>query len=156
MGAGTAFIGMLTAAVSMVVLRYLRGVHVSMVTLSFGIYGTLISAIGCTIISRFDLPSTGEHIALALCLSICTFFAQVGITIAMKYEQAGAVAIVRSCDTIFAFILQFIVLGTTPDKYSLMGAGLIISCVLMIAFRKWVTTLSEKHPARRRFWFVLK
>ncbi|ODN00887.1 Solute carrier family 35 member G1 [Orchesella cincta] len=156
MGAGYAFVGMLTAAVSMVVLRYLRGVHVSMVTLTFGMWGTLISGIGSTIIERFDVPTTAEHIVLALCLAAATFFAQVGITIAMKYEQAGAVAIVRSCDTIFAFVLQFLILGTVPDLFSLIGAVLIISCVLMIAFRKWVSTLPEKHSARKRYWFVLK
>ncbi|CAL8125747.1 unnamed protein product [Orchesella dallaii] len=156
MGAGFAFVGMLTAAVSMVVLRYLRGVHVSMVTLTFGMWGTLISAIASAIIGRFDVPENAEHLVLALCLAATTFCAQVGITMAMKYEQAGAVAILRSCDSIYAFILQFLILGIVPDKFSLIGAALIISCVLMIAFRKWVSTLPEKHPARRRYWFVLK
>lgn len=147
---------MLTAAVSMVVLRYLRGVHVSMVTFTFGVYGTLISVVSCSIIGRFDMPSTAEEIALVACLATTTFFAQVGITLAMRYEQAGAVAIIRSCDTIFAFILQFLVFGTLPDNYSLIGAALIFSCVIMIAFRKWISTLSEKNPLRKRYWFVLK
>lgn len=74
----------------------------------------------------------------------------------MHYEQAAAVAVTRSSDAIFAFFLQFVVLGVVPDWYSLLGALLILFCVIMVAIRKWISTLPEKHPSRKRLWFVLK
>ena len=140
----------------MVILRYVRGVHVSLASLGFGFWGTVICLIWSLVIRRFDRPETPKEITLTICMAGVTFGTQYLLGFAMKHEHAGMVAIVRSCDAVFAFLLQFLLLGTRPDLWSLIGAILITACVVMVAFRKWVGTLDDKNPYRKRFWFVLK
>ncbi|ODN00873.1 Solute carrier family 35 member G1 [Orchesella cincta] len=117
MGTGFATLSMLAATLSLVVLRYLRGVHVAVVTLAFGFWGTLLSFACSVAIERFDVPQTNEDWILIVCLAVAAFFSQTAITLAMKYEHAGAVVIVGTCDTIFAFILQYFLLGESPDIF---------------------------------------
>ncbi len=38
---------------------------------------------------------------------------------------------------------------------SLTGAGVIIFCVVLTTFRKWIGSLPEGHPVKERFWFVM-
>ncbi|CAL8125749.1 unnamed protein product [Orchesella dallaii] len=156
MGTIFATLSMLAATLSMVVLRYLRDVHVAVVTLAFGFWGTVLSLACSGAVERFDVPQTNEDWILIVCLAVAAFFSQTAITLAMKYEHAGAVVIVGTCDTIFAFILQYFLLDVSPDIFSIFGAALIILSVSLIVFRKWVDSLNETHSTRKKFWFVLK
>jgi len=119
MGVMFSTLAMLTVTLSLVVLRYLRGVHVSVVTLAFGFWGTILS-LGCSAtVERFDIPETTKDWVLMCCLALAAFFSQTAIALAMKYEHAGAVVIVSTCDTIMSFGLQYFILGDKPDIYRL-------------------------------------
>ena len=117
MGTFFATLSMLAATLSMVVLRYLRGVHVGVVTLAFGFWGTLLSLACSATVERLDVPQTRNDWLLIVLLAVSAFFSQTAITLAMKYEHAGAVVIVGTCDTIMSFILQYLLLGDKPDTY---------------------------------------
>ncbi len=157
MGTFYATLEMFSTTLSNVVLRYLKGVHVSVITLAYGFWGTILSII-CTFLvtNHLDIPQTTNEWLLMGGLTITAFCSQTAITLAMKYENAGTVVIVRTLDTVMSFLLQYLVLGVVPDKYSILGALLIVLCVSLITFRKWISSLPEKHSMRQQCWIVLK
>ncbi|ODN00885.1 Solute carrier family 35 member G1 [Orchesella cincta] len=154
-GAGFSFASVLTATMVFVIIRYLKDVHFSMLTLVLGCWGTVVSIIGSVIVGEFRLPQSLEHWALAVALAVITLLGQVLLTLALQCEQAGPVSLIRTADCLFAFVLQFVLLNTLPDLFSLTGASIIIFCVILTAFRKWISTLPKEHPARKKFSFVL-
>ncbi|CAL8125739.1 unnamed protein product [Orchesella dallaii] len=154
-GAGFSVASMLTATMVFVIIRYLKDVHVSVLTLVLGCWGTFVSIVGSVIVGEFRLPHSLEHWALAGALAVITLLGQILLTLALQCEQAGPVALIRTADCLFAFVLQFILLNTLPDMFSLTGASIIIFCVALTAFRKWISTLPTNHPTRKRFSFVL-
>ncbi len=108
---------MLTATMVFVIIRYLKDVHVSLMTLFLGCWGTAQSIICSVVIGEFKLPQSLEHWLLAGALAGITLLGQVTMTLALQCEQAGSVAVVRTCDCLFAFLLQFVLLSTVPDLY---------------------------------------
>ena len=59
--------------------------------------------------------------------------ALVFMNLALDSEDASKVAILRSCDVLFSFILQYIILGVNADILSVMGAVFILSCTFLLA-----------------------
>jgi drug/metabolite transporter (DMT)-like permease len=86
-------------------------------TLVFGVIGVLQAAILSQTMGNFTLPAGLYDSLLLSGLALLSFIGQMTIILALKFEQAGPVALVRSCDVIFGFVLQFIFLGVVPDAY---------------------------------------
>lgn len=95
---------MILAAAILVIQRYLRNSHFSLISLSSGVWGTLQCVIFAFAIGVFKLPQNATDAMYGVALAVITFFAQSFIIIALKFEQAGPVAVVQSCDVIFAFL----------------------------------------------------
>lgn len=108
---------MFAATMVLIIIRYLKDVHVSLLTFVLGVWGTLLSVVCSLIIGEFKLPETLEHWVLAGALAGITLLGQVTMTLALQCEQAGSVAVVRTCDCLFAFLLQFLLFGTVPDWF---------------------------------------
>lgn len=108
---------MILAAAILVIQRYLRTSHFSLISLSSGLWGTLICVILTFAIGAFKLPENSTDALYGVALAVLTFFAQSFIVIACKFEQAGPIAVVQSCDVIFAFLWQFAFLGVVPDYF---------------------------------------
>jgi drug/metabolite transporter (DMT)-like permease len=106
---------MILAAVSYTVLRYIRKVHYSVSTFLFGLWGSLETLSLALIFQVFSLPSSYKEWGLAATLAGLTFVGQCAIVLAMKSEQAGPVALVRTFDVIFGFALQILIMGLIPD-----------------------------------------
>lgn len=85
-------------------------------TLTVGLVGVFLSLPLFLIFEEWDsiIPVYAE--AMAMTMSFLMAFCAMGsIFLALKMENAGLVALVRSCDVIFAFLLQYIFLGVEPD-----------------------------------------
>ena len=81
---------------------------------------------------------------------------QILLTLSLQMENAGPVAIARSSDIVFAFIWQIVFFKDVPNVFSLLGALLVTSSVIMTALRKWVLTLPENTPLRIRLNILTK
>ena len=147
---------MICGTIVFIVLRCLRNTNVGLITCSFGFIGVMQCSILCAIIARFDIPQTAWEWCLVLSVGGLSFVGQTLITCSLRFEQASAISLVRSCDVIFAFVWQYIFLDVEPDLYSLLGSTLVIFSVFLIGVRKWVTDLGPEERARRRLWFILK
>ena len=66
---------------------------------------------------------------------------QLCITLALKLENAGAVAVIQALCVLFSFILSITVVGETIHLTSAFGGALIFLSVIILAGAKWYSEL---------------
>lgn len=115
-GSALAVGAMLCLSTKFAITRKIKEVHFLLMTLFLGGCGLIISV---PLFLAFEEPSTivpksWEECALMAGL-ISAFFSIAFINLALKNEDAGPVSLIRSCDVIFAFLFQYIVLSVIPD-----------------------------------------
>lgn len=138
-----------------VVIRKMTGVHHSVIMFNFGWVAIIETSILTAITGTFTAPSCGLGQWLVILLGIFSFLGQTLLTLALKQEHAGPVAIVRAAtDIILAFIWQVWFFGEIPDVYSISGAILVSSCVVLISIRKWVMSLPEHSSIRKKAYLL--
>ena len=59
------------------------------------------------------------------------------MTKALQTEKAAVVALVRTLDIVFAFVLQLVFLETRANLYSVGGAILVVSCNGVVIASRW-------------------
>lgn len=150
-GVAAAVCGTVVAANVYVILRVLKGVHFSVIMFNFSIVAlTLTPIVSYATEGSPCIPRCGHERYLVIAVGALSFGGQILLTRALQVEQAGPVAIARTADVIFAFIWQGIFFRQLPDLLSLLGALLVVSCVLLTGLRKWLLSLEESSAVRRR------
>ena len=59
------------------------------------------------------------------------------MTKALQVEKAAVVALVRTLDIVFAFVLQLVFLDTQANPYSVAGATLVLLCNGVVMVSRW-------------------
>ncbi|CAL8111786.1 unnamed protein product [Orchesella dallaii] len=116
-GSTIAFGCTLVSAISFIVLRYIRKVHYSVTTLMYGGWGGFETLIIILLFPGLKIPSGQTEWILVAVLAFLTLIGQLTIILAMKAEQAGPVALLRTSGTLFAFLFEVVILGRMPDKW---------------------------------------
>ncbi|ODN05020.1 Solute carrier family 35 member G2 [Orchesella cincta] len=149
-----AFLAMYLLSWVTVLVRILKDVHPLVVNLSFGIFGMTVQGL----ISFFTgtIKPFKDGVSLLLCLSIatCATFGNVGYNIALRNEQAGIVALVRTTEVIFSFVYQYLFFNIPPKAENIYGAILVMFGVVSVTLRKIVKE-SEEHSKLRKYFFFL-
>lgn len=148
-GATSAFAATLFGANAYVLLRALKGLHFSVIMTNFGSFALIQTVAVSWAIGALCLPRCGFDRLLVVALALFSFGGQILLTLALQMEQAGPVAIARSADIVFAFFWQVLFFNEIPNKYSIGGAILVTSSVLLTGLRKWVISLPETSSVRR-------
>jgi len=87
-------------------------------TLVFGLIGVAQAYIMAKSFGGdLSIPQGLGDSLLTLGVAGLSFLGQMSIVLALKFEQAGPVALIRSCDVIFGFLLQYIFLNEIPDAW---------------------------------------
>lgn len=135
-----------------VLLRALKGLHFSVIMTNFGSFALVYTLLVSYFVFGHELclPACGSERLLVVALGVFSFLGQILLTLALQVEQAGPVALARSSDIVFAFIWQIIFFNETPNRYSLIGAALVIISVVLTALRKWLLTLPSDSQMRQR------
>jgi drug/metabolite transporter (DMT)-like permease len=106
--------------------RYLRKVHYGVVMVAYGYVGSLECILVALIfawakgISFFDIfvvPREWEHLGYMSLVAIFSMIGQTLLVLALQYENAGPVSLLRTCDIIFNFVLQYFINGDKPDMW---------------------------------------
>lgn len=112
--------GSLFCSSTMVIItRKIRHVHLSVMMMSFGLLG-IIQSLAIIFIfgeGRIIVPDNVEEALLTAGVALFSFLGQTSYILGIKLEKAGPVAVVKSCDVIFSFLLQFVFLGVAPDLF---------------------------------------
>lgn len=140
-----------------VLLRALKGLHFSVIMTNFGSFALVYTFIISWFLGSLCMPSCGTDRLLVVALAIFSFLGQILLTLSLQLEQAGPVSIARSADIVFAFIWQILFFKEVPNRYSVFGALLVVSSVVLTGLRKWVVTLSRDSILRKKFnWLAIE
>jgi hypothetical protein len=82
---------MLLATVVIIILRFLRDVHYSIVTALYGVLGSIEFVSLAAVYGVLQLPHGAHEWALAVGLILFTFLKQTFLILALKFEQADPV-----------------------------------------------------------------
>lgn len=151
-----AFSATLFGANAYVLLRALKGIHFSVIMTNFGSFACVQCLLVTYLIGGLCLPPCGSDRYLIVALAIFSFLGQILLTVALQIEQAGPVAIARSSDIVFAFVWQVMFFNEIPNKFSVGGAILVMSSVVLIGLRKWILSLPQEASIKHNFGFLLK
>lgn len=138
-----------------VLLRALKSVHFAVIMSNFGAFGFIYSIVIGFWLGVLCWPMCGTERLLVVALAVFSFFGQILLTLALKLEQAGPVAICRSCDIVFAFIWQVIFFKERLNGYSVIGAVLVTSSVIWTGVRKWLISMPRESTIRQRMQCVI-
>ncbi|XP_023178449.1 solute carrier family 35 member G1 [Drosophila hydei] len=138
-----------------ILLRALKNLHFSVIMTNFGAIALVYTLIVCGSIGAVCWPSCGRDRWLVVVLGIFSFLGQILLTLSLQVEQAGPVAIARCADIVFAFIWQILFFGEAPNVYSLCGALMVVSSVILTAMKKWAMTLPRESSLRKRLRLIL-
>lgn len=155
-GAVAAFSATLFGANAYVLLRALKGIHFSVIMTNFGSFALVQCLLVTYIIGGLCMPPCGADRYLIVALAVFSFLGQILLTVALQMEQAGPVAIARSSDIVFAFIWQVMFFNEIPNKYSIGGAILVMSSVVLTGLRKWILALPQDASLRQNLGYLLK
>ena len=148
-GAVAAFSATLFGANAYVLLRALKGLHFSVIMANFGSFALVQTLLVTWALGALCIPRCGLDRLLVVALALFSFGGQILLTLALQLEQAGPVAIARSADIVFAFIWQVLFFEEVPNRYSIGGAILVTSSVVLTGLRKWALALPESSPVKR-------
>lgn len=155
-GAVAAFSATLFGANAYVLLRALKGIHFSVIMTNFGTIALVQCLMVTWLIGALCLPRCGWDRILIVALALFSFSGQILLTLALQLEQAGPVAIARSSDIVFAFIWQVMFFDEIPNRYSIGGAILVMSSVLLTGLRKWAVALPDGSSLKNTIGIIAK
>src|SRR4051812_35024992 len=110
---------MIMASLIIILVRYMRKLHFCVFVTMYGYMATVEIIILIAIESGFgnimQLPQKPEYLIIMAGCGIFAFCGQSLNVLSLQYERASHISLVRTCDIIFTFFLQFIFLGVNPD-----------------------------------------
>lgn len=130
-------IAAMLTALAFIVLRQLKQVHYSVTVFWFSSVLAMFGAVLTVALDGFTLPRSLSSIGECIGIGFCGFMGQILLTKALQSENALPIAVTRTFDIVLAFFYQITLLHDTPDWYSYLGSVLVVSCVLLTAFRRW-------------------
>lgn len=129
-----ALFGTLFTAMNIVVMRKCKDVHFSVVVFQFSFWSLIISTIILMVNSRGGAPDVPDQSRfewlLVVLVAVFGLSGQILVAIALAHEGAGRVAVTRSMDIVLAYVLQVVIFNEVPDWTSVMGAGMVMVCVV--------------------------
>jgi drug/metabolite transporter (DMT)-like permease len=150
-GPAAALASTLFGANAYVLLRALKGLHFSVIMTNFGGFALVYTFSIAWWMGALCWPTClGTERLLVVALALFSFGGQILLTLALQFEEAGPVAIARSADIVFAFIWQIMFFKEVPNRYSVMGAILVVSSVVLSGLRKWALALPRESSKRRK------
>lgn len=108
--------------------------------------------------SHTDFASEKDKILLHMGYSVCSALfancALILLNLALEVEDASKIAIVKTSDVAFAFILQYLILNVEFHMFGLIGAAFIMSATLLIVvFRIVEKKCGTEKPCLGRVMF---
>ncbi len=94
-----------------------------------------------SILSLFTLPfgwvmPTAQEAAMLIGAGLIGGFAQILLTSAYRYAEAGVVAPFDYASMLFAVVVGYVVFAEVPTLYTLVGSGVVIAAGVLIIWRE--------------------
>ncbi|EDV28813.1 uncharacterized protein TRIADDRAFT_15077, partial [Trichoplax adhaerens] len=126
--AGIAFCGAICTSIAILNVRKIgNSVDTYVLTYYFSIVCCIVPLIITGITGSFELPPCGSRRLLLLTIGLLGFLGHLSFVKAIQLEEAMLVAVIRTVDVLFGYVLEITVFGTTPSILSIIGAFLVVS-----------------------------
>ena len=136
-------VGGLLAALSTTLIKRLSATEeVLTILVYFGLFSSILTAIPAYFVWR---PLSGDELVLLALVGALGAVGQFCQARAFAAGELMAVAPIDYSRLIFAGIMGFLLFAELPDRYTLVGAAMIVGSTLYIAYRE--THLSRVHRA---------
>ncbi|KAF7489695.1 Solute carrier family 35 member G1 [Sarcoptes scabiei] len=123
-------------SISMIFMRKLRHTPPPLVIFWFSFSNVILGTIGLFLLGEYRLPTDFQCWILILMTTFCTGFDQLFITLALKLENAGAVAVIQALCVVFSFIFSFSILHEPIYSTSIVGGSFIFLSVILLGCSK--------------------
>lgn len=137
-------------------IRKAKGAHHSVIMFNFGWVAIIETIIITALMDGFSMPKTLFEWSLIILLGLFSFCGQILLTRSLQLEKAGPVSVVRAAtDIALAFVWQLWLFNDIPDVYSIIGALIVTTCIIMTTLRKWLASLPEHSIIKSKFYFLV-
>jgi drug/metabolite transporter (DMT)-like permease len=160
-GVTFAIISAFGAGSSRVILKKLcnNKVHFSIATIYASYFGLPLSIMLSVVLTltgvthkeffEKELKHLPKHLLYTTIAAFIGIFAQVLLNLALKYEDATKLGIVKTVDVFFAFILQYFLLNIKVNMFSIIGVlSILLGAVLLLLFKIIEAKLSQMRVKR--------
>ncbi|XP_055667665.1 solute carrier family 35 member G1 [Falco peregrinus] len=133
-----------SAASTFVILRKVgKSVHYFLSIWYYAVIGLIGCVIALFVLNEWRLPYCGKDRVLLILIGLLGLGGQIFLTKALQIEKAGPVAIMKTMDVVFAFILQILFLNHLPTWWTVGGALCVVASSSGTAIRKWRQSLKK-------------
>ncbi len=95
-----------------------------------------------------SLPASPAQWAAILCLGLmCSAYGFLAQSVAQKYTTAERIGLIFSLEPVFSAVLSFLILHEILDWTDYLGAGLILSGVILSKFMPAAEAVNAEIPA---------
>jgi len=115
-----------------------KDVHFTVTVMYYSIMGAVITGLIVYATTGFHLPCRSE-LGYLIYIGPNGIIGQSCLTMALQREKAGRVAIARTSQIFFAFLIQVYVIGEATNLWSIVGAILVFCSSLIVGIRKLVS-----------------
>nr|XP_014434133.1 solute carrier family 35 member G1 [Pelodiscus sinensis] len=127
-----------SSASTFVILRKMgKSVHYFLSVWYYAVIGLIECIVVLIVLNEWTLPYCGTDRVLLILIGLLGLGGQIFLTKALQIEKAGPVAIMKTMDVVFAFILQILFLNHLPTWWTVGGALCVIASSSGTAIRKW-------------------
>eukprot|EP00127_Corallochytrium_limacisporum_P000463 Clim_evm19s13 gene=Clim_evmTU19s13 len=145
-GAGAALLGAVGAASAYTIVRYMgTRTHFMVSVFSFGLVSTILSA-PAALIQGAKVPVGPVEWTYMIMIGLSAFVGQCLLNAGLQLAKAGPGTVMRNLDVVIAYIFQVTILHEKLVIFSVIGAVLITSSVVIIPVHKWYV---DRREARR-------
>jgi hypothetical protein len=102
-------------ACAIVMIRHLNQIHHCITLVGFGGFGTAEAAILTWGFDVMEFPTETMDILKACAIGLLSCGSQLFLIFALKCDNAGPVALVKTSDVLFAFLWQMVFIQIFPD-----------------------------------------
>ncbi|XP_075591768.1 uncharacterized protein LOC124500138 [Dermatophagoides farinae] len=135
-GVFLSLIAAISISISMIFMRKIRKTPPPLVIFWFSLSNVILGAVGLWIIDEYRMPIGFECWLLIIMTTFCTGLDQFFITLALKMENAGAVAVIQALCVVLSFIFSILILHEPLYWTSALGGTFIFFSVLVLGFSK--------------------
>ena len=135
--AGIAFCGTICVSIGILCVRKIgKTVDSFVMTYYFSLVCCIIPLAITGITGNFQLPPCDYRRWLLLLIGILGFLGHMSFVKAVQLEEAMLIAVIRTVDVLFGYILDITVFGSTPSILSVLGAFLVVSSAAAVGLNK--------------------
>ncbi|CAL8099587.1 unnamed protein product [Orchesella dallaii] len=114
-GAGLAITCAVFMAGAIVMIRHLKQIHHCITLIGFAGFGTIEAALLAWGFGVLEFPTETIDILKACAIGLLSCGSQMFLIFALKCDNAGPIALVKTTDVVFAFLWQMIFVQVFPD-----------------------------------------